>query len=379
MIKITTQEFEQFKDFINKLLYETMTLDDYEIIMNRLNVPKPIKHNNTWMYKSICHNENPHDCKNNLAFYTENRSYYCFSQCQVSYNLITLLEKRFDLLGEAKTRFQCVKWICEQLNIPFNFKSDLEKPKTHIYHWEENLSKYLKSNKNKISLKVYDKDILNCFEECYHQSWIDDGISIDTMEKYGIKYYHRNDSIIIPCFDIDGNLIGIRQRFLNPNSNCKYLPLELLNGTSFEFPVATILYGLNYNAQNISYYKKVVLGESEKFVQQSDSMFCYKNFALGMYGKSMSKQKAMEILKLGVEEVIICLDADYEEVCDENGNFTKEFESFKKNVYRIGDYFKGHCKVTSTIIYDKHPKNCSPTDLGKEKYLELFKNRENLY
>lgn len=302
-----------------------------------------------------------------------------FSECQVSYNLITLLKKRFDLLGEPKTRFQVVKWICEQLSIPFNFKSNVEKPKNEIYHWENSLGKYLKQKNGEIELKTYDKSILNCFDKTYHQSWIDDNITIETMEKYGIRYYKRNDSIIIPCFDINGDLVGIRQRFLNPNNDCKYLPLSLLDGTSFKFPVASTLYGINYNAQNIEHYKKVVLGEAEKFVQQCDTMFHCKNFALGMYGKSMTQQKAMQILKLGVEEVVICLDADYDKVCDENGEFTKEFESFKKNVYRIGEYFRGHCDVSAIVIYDDHPRNCSPSDLGKERYLKLFNERESLW
>lgn len=377
---MTELEFEQFKDFINKLLYETMTLDDYEIIMNRLNIPRPIKSNsNTWMYKSICHNIDPNSCKNNLAFYTENRSFYCFSECQCSYNLITLLEKRFELIDEPKTRFQCVKWICEQLDIPFNFKEDIRQINTNIYHWQNNLSKYLKSKDKTNELVIYNKSILNYFENVYHQSWIDDNISIETMEKFKIKYYPYHDSIVIPCFNVNGELCGIRERFLNPNSYAKYLPLSMLDGTSFEFPVNQTLYGLNYNSENISYYKKVVIGESEKFTMQCATYFGCKNFSVSLYGKSMSNSKLKQLLALGIEECIIALDFDYDNVEDENGNFTKDFESFKKNVYRIGDYFKPYCKVSALVSYGGHNKNDSPTDKGKEWYLELFKNREELY
>ena len=74
---MTELEYEQFKKFINNLIYDVMTLDDYELIMRRLDIPNPNKSNSdTWMYKSFCHNIDTHSCKNNLAYYTENRSYY---------------------------------------------------------------------------------------------------------------------------------------------------------------------------------------------------------------------------------------------------------------------------------------------------------------
>ena len=372
---MTEQEYQQFKNFIHDLIYDVMTLDDYEIIMSRLGIPNPIKTNaETWMYKSLCHNEDVYKCKNNLAFYTEERSYYCFSECQISFNIITLLEKRFDLIGEKKTRFQVVKWICSQLNIPFEFKEEVKKSSLNIYNWKADLLKYTKNYNSQSELKIYDKSILNYFEDIYHQSWIDDHISIETMQKYLIKYYPYHDSIVIPCMDKNGNLIGIRERFLNPNSDVKYLPLSLLSNETYNFPVNKTLYGLNYNAQNIARYKKCVLGEAEKFNLQNDSYYHCKNFSVGLYGKAMSKDKLKQILELGIEEVIIALDFDYHEVGD-----NKEFGTFKKNVYRIGDYFKPYCKVTALVCYGEHKFKCSPTDNGKEWYEELFNNREELY
>lgn len=377
---MTEQEYNQFKEFIHNLLYKVMTLEDYELIMRRLKVPNPIKSNdNTWMYKSICHNVDVHNCKNNLAFYTENKSFYCFSECQCSYNLITLLEKRFELLGENKTRFQCVKWICEQLNIPFQFKDEIKQSNTNKYNWQNSLSKYIRQKHGVAELKTHDKSIIKFFDNKYHDSWLQDNISIETMDMYNIKYYQYHDSIVIPCYNQYGDLIGIRERFLNPNSDRKYMPLSLLNGDSFEFPVNQVLYGLNYNAENIRHYKKVVIGEAEKFTLQNATYFGCKNFSCSLYGKAMSKAKLKQLLELGIEEVIIALDFDYEKVEDENGNFTKDFENFKKNIYRIGNYFKPYCKVSALVSYGGHKLHDSPTDNGKEWYLELFNNRENLY
>ena len=47
--------------------------------------------------------------------------------------------------------------------------------------------------------------------------------------KYNIKYDIVNNRIIIPHFDIDNNLIGIRCRNLSPQAEAKYCPIYLEN------------------------------------------------------------------------------------------------------------------------------------------------------
>lgn len=373
---MTDQEYTQFKEFIHKLLFEVTTQQDYDNIMRRLGANKRGNR-----YTTICHNINPKNY--NLSYDDSIRLFYCFSSCNCSYNLLNLIKKRFEVLNEPKSFFQCVKWLCEQLNIPFDFKEDIKKPKTDIYNWKERLGKYTKGYKSKVELTVYDKSILNYFPKIYFQGWIDEHISIEVMEQYNIRYYSYHDSIVIPCIDVAGQLVGARERFLNPNLDYKYLPLALLDGTSFSFPVNQTLYGLNYNYYNIERYKKVVIGEAEKFTLQCATYFGNKNISVSLYGKSMSKSKLLQLLRIGINEVILALDFDYEEVgyYNENGEyiFTEEFEKFKKNIYRIGDYFKPFCKVTALISYSGHKKNDSPTDNGKEWYLELYNNREDIY
>ena len=115
------KDYELFKEFIHSLLYELTSIADYYTIMDDLGVPhKKDK------FKTCCHNEELNsDVGYNLSFNEDTRSFYCFSQCCRSYNLITLLEQVFDIRGEHKTRFQVCKYICNTLNIPFDFKFDL--------------------------------------------------------------------------------------------------------------------------------------------------------------------------------------------------------------------------------------------------------------
>lgn len=367
-------EYSQFKDFLHNLIYNVMSIEDYELIMRRLNIPSPKKNGNSWSYKTFCHNVDLSSCGYNLGFRVEERNYHCFSECNCSYDIITVLEKRFEILGTPKTRFQCVKWICEQLNIPFNFKESVKKSNTNKYNWQESIGKYIKNRNDVTELQVYDKSILNCFEPWYHEKWIEDHITIEVMQQYGIKYYPYHDSVVIPCLDKYGKLVGIRERFMSPDSDFKYLPLTLLDGTSYKFPVNQTLYGLNYNAPNISHYKKIVIGEAEKFTLQCASYFGEKNFSVSLYGHAMSNSKLRQIIELGVDEVCIAIDFDYTEVGD-----NKDFNRFKDNIYRIGNYFKGFVKVTFLMSSGGHNKNDSPTDHGKEWYQELYDNRRELY
>lgn len=376
---MTSEEFEQFSNFINTTLNETMTLDDYEYVMESLDIPRPIKNSKEWMYKSFCHNEDLSHAKNNLAFYPNNRSYYCFSECQVSFNLVTLLEQRFKIIDEPKSRFQCMKYICQVCDIPFNFKDDSKPIVKREYDWKKSLLKYLPNQTVVEEDVILDNSILDMFPKLYSDTWINDNISIEVMEKYGIRFYPYKQAIVVPCRNIDGKLIGIRGRYLEPTAEHKWYPIVTLNGTSYKFLTNNSLYGLWFTKQAIIRHKKVVIGESEKFTLQCETYFSSDNFACSLYGKAMSEKKKMLLLQLGVTEVCIALDFDYYTVYDDEGSFTPEFEKFYKNVYRIGEYFKSFCKVTALISYGGHKVNDSPTDKGKEWYKGLYNKREELY
>lgn len=379
-------EFEQFKEFINKLKTEILTLENYETIFIELggdNVIKPhSQNNNEWILKTICHNVDPDSSKYKLYFYPDSGNLTCYTECSCSFDIIELVKRRFELIGEPKTLLQSVKWICNTCNIPFKFKDDKILAKKNLYPWKSRLGKYIKKDKEEVELKVYDSSILSYFKPIYHQSWIDDNISIETMIKYGIGYYSYQDAITIPCKNIEGQFIGARVRFLNPNSEYKYLPLKLLDGREYKFPTNQVLYGIWYTKTGIRKYKKCILFEAEKSVMQCDTYFGNDNFAVGLYGKGMSEEKRNMLVELGVNECVIAIDYDFEKVGEEiNGEyiFTEEFKKYEKKVYAIGQYFKGFCKVTVLISYGNHKIHDSPTDNGKERYLELYNNREELY
>jgi hypothetical protein len=384
---LTQSDYERFREFIDRLKYEILTLDDYELLFTELGGEEVIKYKTKteWVMYTMCHNEYPFEGSPKLYFYLDDYRLRCYTKCSHSMDIIELVNKRFKLLGKQKSILGCVKWICNTCGIPFEFKDEKEDKKdTDVYNWKSKLMKYVNKKADPdFELIPIEESRLNYFQKIYHDSWIENNISLVTMVKYGIRYYSYHDSIVIPCYDDTGRLVGIRERFLNPNSEIKYKPIRMLNGTVYKFPTNLVLFGYNLNKNAIKKYRKCVLFEAEKSTMQCDTYFEEDNFSISLFGKAMSEEKRNLIISLNVIEVVIAFDFDYEEVgyYNEEGEyiFTEEFENFKKNIYRAAEFFRGFCKVTALISYKGHKIHDSPSDNGKENYLSLYNEREELY
>ena len=368
---MTEQEYERFKNFINELLYERMTIDDYDLIMRRLGAKK-----RNDRYTSICHNIEGGGY--NLSFNKESRSFYCFSQCSCSYSLLSLIKKRRELLGEPHTTYQSLKWLCDELEIAFNFNEEPTKINTNIYKWQNNLLKYTKKYNKQAELQVIDPVILEYFDHCYHTSWLDYGISKKTLDKYQIKWYDRLNQIVIPCRQYDGKLIGIRVRNMNPEVDIKYMPLQLLDGTEFNFPTNEVFYGENFNKVNIERTKSVVLVEGEKTVLKFDDWYGEENnICLGLYGSVLSNSKLKKLLSWGCNTFYIALDSDFTQVDYAEDS---EYMKFEKKVMKIYKKLKPYGKVY--VIYNNLDfKNCykfSITDYIKEQFERLWNSKERI-
>ena len=74
------------------------------------------------------------------------------------------------------------------------------------------------------------------------------------------------------------------------------------------------------------------------------------------------------LLKLGINEAIICVDFDYDTI----GN-NKEWDLFQKKVYKIADLLLPYVdKVTALVEYRTHPLKSSPSDLGKKELFSIL-------
>ena len=194
------------------------------------------------------------------------------------------------------------------------------------------------------------------------------------MAKYQIRYYERCNQTVIPCFDDEARLIGVRVRNWDKDrvEQAKYMPLITLDGRCYKFNTNQVFYGINYNKLMIEQTGEVWLGESEKFVLKLDRWFGPKSCALAMYGHQLGMQRRNQLIKMGVKRVIYCPDMDF------IGQDDVFFEDWCKSVRRLCDMFKGYCQVD--IVWDDTGKLLGPkenaTDRDKETWDKLWENRE---
>ena len=375
---MTEQEYEAFKIFINKVLYEQMTEDDYYIVMRRLGV----NHRGN-RFQSCCHHSNPNEGGYNLAFNPISKSFMCFSQCSCSYSLLSLVKKHKELVDGKCSTWSAMKFICDQVNIPFNFKEEVKQVNTNIYKWQNSLLKYTKNKNKNIELRVYNKKILNYFPKIYHTDWIDYGISEEVLDKYNIGWYNYKQQITIPCYRQNGDLIGIRVRNMNPEIDIKYIPLQLLDGTEFNFPTNEVFYGENFNWTNVQRTKSVILVESEKTVMKYESWYGAKNnICLGLYGSVLSNAKLKKLLSWNCETFYICLDSDFESIeYSNNDEKITSYEKFEKKVMNIYNKLKPYAKSIYVIYNNLGFENCykySITDYTREQFEKIWNNKEKI-
>lgn len=200
--------------------------------------------------------------------------------------------------------------------------------------------------------KVYDEKVLKPYGTKPNERFLEDGISIETQIKFGIGYDYQNHRITIPWRNIEGELIGISSRNNDDLSNApKYL-------ATIPFTKTNNLYGYYENYSEIVSKRKVIIVEAEKSVLQANSFGVNNLVAVGCHSLSLQQ---MDLLKYNVDTITIMYDSDVDE--DEVLSQCKKIKS------RLEDKRIFYCIDKKGLLDDK----CSPTDFGKEVFLEVCK------
>ena len=192
------------------------------------------------------------------------------------------------------------------------------------------------------------------------------------MDHRGIAYDPKNQGIVIPHYDINNQLVGIRERTLikEEENFGKYRP-AILNGVMYNHPLGFNLYNLNNSKNNIKIIKKVIVYEGEKSSLLYASFFGEENdISVAVCGSSLITYQVKLLLSLGVEEIIIAFDKQFKEIGD------KEWERWTKKLYDIHTKYSAYVQIS--YLFDKKDLldyKDSPVDKGKETFLKLFKNR----
>ena len=353
-----------------KRLKSSLTIEDHKKICKQLNIPAFSENSNQIIYFTADKHFNGYDGSAKLVFYKDTGIYIGYTSAK-SYDIISLVQQRLSILKKPSSFMDAVNLILSVTGKQVDSVKRVKEP--HIYNWEDSLGKFLRFRQTGTTLKTYNENIINQFSNILPTDWIDEGITVNTLEKYQIKYYDRLNATVIPCRDKCGNLIGIRCRHWKPNEieQGKYRPLTTLEGNTYKFNTNNVFFGINYNWPEIERTGKVFLVESEKAVMKLDSFYSEHNVALGMFGHNLGLKRRNELIKLGVKHVIYVPDNDW------IGSSKEAYDTWEKQVVTFCKQFNGYAKVE--IVWDNlgllDPKE-NATDKDKDIWLKLYNNRE---
>lgn len=297
-----------------------------------------------------------------LYYYKKNHKFHCFTECNENFNIFTLFEKRYKLLGIKYNFYKDIVLkvangtAVKKKNIGFTEKK-----------YESDFREYSKKEPE-INIAKLNPSLLNIYTFYSTPEWLNDGISEQSMKDYNIKYSIDENKIIIPHYDYDNNLIGIRARALNPEDIevAKYMPVQI-EGKIMSHPLQYNLYGLNLVKDNIKRLKIGILVEAEKSCMQYNTIFGKENnICVASCGSSVHEYQIKLLLKAGAEKILIAYDKEGE-------TWDKQEKYFNK-LRNICVKYKNLCLMG--FIYDS--KNLldlkdSPLDKGKETFLKLYK------
>ena len=196
-------------------------------------------------------------------------------------------------------------------------------------------------------LKVYDESSLP--PPACNLRFRQDGISYETQEIFDLRFDLDNNSILIPIYNKNNELVGCKARKNEDVTSGKYW-------AELPFSKTSVVYGLSQNYKSIVSKRKVIIFEAEKSVMQCYDFGCH--IAVAVMGHDISKAQAKIIKSLMCEEIIIAFDEGVSECEIKKAASMVYMKNFNKVSYLLGGLPKGSKK--------------SPSDLGKDQFVKLF-------
>ena len=356
-------------------LKNNLTLDDIYELLNFLKGEPRQENDNTIICRTICHNKEPLEGSHKLYYYNNTKLFHCYTSCSESFDVYELICKRHQLETNIKwTISDAIFYLANFFHLDINNAIINEIDSCILKDWDV-LSRYKTENINlnhNFNLTYYDTRILHFFPQPIIEPWEQEGISREVMKHRGIAYNPLSNGIIIPHYDKDNNLIGIRERTLirSEEKKAKYHP-TYFKKNMYNHPLAFNLYNLNWSKNNITKIKKAIVFESEKSCLKYASYFGEDNdISVAVCGSNIFINQIFSLISIGVSEVIIALDKQFQVIGD------IEWQRLTKKLMSINDKYKPYVQIS--FLFDKNDLleyKDSPIDKTKEIFLQLLQER----
>lgn len=351
-----------------KQFKQQLNIDEIITLVESLGGTLTRQTNSECIFTSICCKLNADKHSPKLYYYKQSHDFYCYKESK-KYDIFSLVEAVW-LMHDKEFYFRDIlQYILSTLG--YSEQDFRSKPKAS---WRDDAKLFTTHTHKVYGTNTYPISDLKRFDDKLPLAWINEGISIDSMDKYKIGYYPLDDCTTIPVFDSEGELVGIRGRYWRPEDieQGKYRPVTTLK-TTYKFATGGVLYGLYQNLEAIRRTKTIWLVEGEKSVLKADTWFKSDSVATALFGSSISRQQIKQMLELEVGKVVVMLDSDFQHIGDQ------DYDNFLSKANKIAKALKPYFAVE--ICYNNLGLNgykYSPFDFSKEEFDKLYKNREVL-
>lgn len=318
---------------------------------------EPIDKDEYILSRTICHHEDPSEGNYKLYYYKNTHLFYCYSSCG-SMSIFKFLQHYYEI------RQIEYDWYNDILQVILNCAATVTVGTTAYRSQADNY----RPQKTRKELPTYPEGLLEIYNKYYPIEWLKDSITTRAMDKYNILFSHSQNKIIIPHYNIHGELVGIRGRALNEwevENIGKYAPVWI-EGKCYSHPLSLNLYGLNKTWENIKRTSTAFVVEGEKSCLQAEN-FSMLNCTCAACGSNLNKYQLDILLRYcRPKEVVLCFDK--EELPHQDVYFNKLYNICKKySMY-----------TNMSFIYDRNNLlnlKESPFDRGEEIFQNLLKSR----
>ena len=351
-----------------KDIIDSITLQDVKNFLESLGVTQ-IMVNEEKQYlvcPTICHNPINEAESMKLYWYQNNKIFRCYTECNEAMSIFKLYQKFIDINeGKKVSDIEAENYVRQSI------KHDILLSLRNYSTYKNNLEKYNFTTEIP-ELPEFSISALDCFVHYYHPLWLKDGITKEAMDKFHIGFSIGQNKITIPHFDVNGRLIGIRARTIDPEEAetfGKYRPIQI-GDTLYNHQLQFNLYGIYEHKEGIKRRRSAIIAEGEKSVLLDDGYYGNLSNTVACCGSHFNKYQIRLLTQLGANEIVIALDKEYD-----------DWRSDKAIKYRnkIEEACKRY-KEQATFSYIWDYKNLlrekdSPFDRGKEVFEELYKHR----
>jgi len=192
------------------------------------------------------------------------------------------------------------------------------------------------------------------------QLWVNEGISWETLKKYGVRYDAFDDRIVYPIKDYYGNIISVCGRTCDPDYKAKKL-----RKYTYKQQIGTLdtIYGYSDNREAILKAGEFILFEGAKSCMKAEEWGFQNTGALLTSHLSVLQFRFLiQLCSYYRTRIVFALDSDINILKDDN---IKKLQSYARVEW---------VKNRDSLLLPKD----SPVDQGREIWERLYESRERL-